>query len=151
MAAIFREGIEDRMATFETMPATEAEMAALATSGAPVLVAEHAGEILGWAKVGPYSDAHHYYAGVGEATLYVARSARGGGVGRALLHVLALAAERGGFHKLVGKIFTVNAASIALVRACGWREVGVHVRHGLLDGEWRDVLVVERLLGGAAE
>jgi phosphinothricin acetyltransferase len=51
----------------------------------------------------------------------------------------------------VGKIFTSNTASIAMVLACGWREVGVHRRHGRLDGEWRDVLVVERLLGEAAD
>ena len=57
-------------------------------------------------------------------------------------------AEAAGFHKLVGKIFTTNAASIALVRACGWHDVGVHRRHGRLDGEWKDVLVVEKLLGG---
>ena len=41
--------------------------------------------------------------------------------------------------------------SIALVKSCGWREVGVHRRHGRLDGEWKDVLVVERLLGDALE
>ena len=64
---------------------------------------------------------------------------------------LAEEAERRGYHKLVGKIFTSNEPSIALVRSCGWREVGVHRRHGRLDGEWKDVLVVERLLGEALE
>jgi L-amino acid N-acyltransferase YncA len=150
MAAIFREGIEDRMATFETAPASEAEMAALAEADAPVLVAESGGEVVGWVKVGPYADAHDYYASVGEATLYVARSARRRGIGLALLTAIANAAERAGYHKLVGKVFTVNRASIELLRRCGWREVGIHRRHGRLDGEWRDVLVVERLLGDAA-
>jgi len=41
----------------------------------------------------------------------------------------------------------VLGASIALLRACGRREVGVHRRHGALDGEWKDVLVVEKILG----
>jgi L-amino acid N-acyltransferase YncA len=150
MAAIFREGVEDRVATFETVPASEGEMAALAESGAPVLVAERDGEAVGWVKVGPYTDAHDYYASVGEATLYVARGARRGGVGLALLTAIAEAAERAGYHKLVGKVMTENAASIELVRRCGWREVGVHIRHGRLDGEWHDVLVVEKLLGDAA-
>jgi len=56
-----------------------------------------------------------------------------------------------GYHKLVGKIFTSNEPSISLVKSCGWHEVGVHRRHGRLDGEWKDVLVVERLLGEARE
>ena len=150
MALIFREGVEDRVATFETEPASEAEMAALARSGAPVLVAERAGAVVAWAKVGPYADRHDYYAGVGEATLYVAREARSGGIGSALLTALAEAAGRAGFDKLVGKIITSNAASIALVGRCGWSVVGVHRRHGRLDGEWKDVLVVEKLLGDTA-
>lgn len=150
MAAIFREGIEERTATFETAPASEAEMAGLAEADAPVLVAERAGEVVGWVKVGAYADAHDCYASVGEATLYVARSARRRGVGLALLTAIADAAELAGYHKLVGKVFVANRASIELLRRCGWREVGVHRRHGRLDGEWRDVLVVEKLLGDAA-
>ncbi len=95
MAAIYRAGIEDRVATFETVPPTESEMAALAASRAPVVVAERDGDVVAWARIGPYSDPHHYYAGVGEATLYVARGARGAGVGRELM--LALRARgRGG-------------------------------------------------------
>ena len=146
MAAIYRAGIDDRVATFETVPPREPEMAALATSGTPVIVAERDGDVVAWARIGPYSDPHDYYAGVGEATLYVARGARGAGVGRELMLALDPVAEAAGFHKLVGKIFTTNAASIALVHACGWHDVGVHRRHGRLDGEWKDVLVVEKLL-----
>ena len=115
------------------------------------MVAEGGGRVVGWASVAPYDEAHEYYAGVGEATLYVDPSARRGGTGRALLTALADEAERRGYHKLVGKIFASNEASIALVKSCGWREVGVHRRHGRLDGEWKDVLVVERLLGAALE
>ena len=116
-----------------------------------VLAAEREGRVIGFASVGPYDDAHAYYASVGEATLYVDPEARRGGVARALLEALAHEAESRGYHKLVGKIFTRNAPSIALVRACGWREVGIHRRHGRLDGAWRDVLVVERLLGEELE
>jgi phosphinothricin acetyltransferase len=76
----------------------------------------------------------------------VERGARLSGLGRQLLDALAGAASDGGAHKLVGKIFTTNAPSIALVAGLGWREVGVHERHGTLDGEWKDVLVVEKLL-----
>ena len=101
--------------------------------------------MVGWAAVAAYSD-RCVYAGVGEYTIYVDRGARGAGLGRELLEALAGAARDAGYYKLVGKLFTTNAASIALARRCGFREVGVHERHGRLDGEWRDVLVVERSL-----
>ncbi len=86
------------------------------------------------------------YAGIGEASVYVAPEARGRGVGTALAETLAGEAEGNDLHKLLGKLFTDNVASIRLVERCGFSSVGIHRRHGRLDGEWRDVLVVERLL-----
>jgi L-amino acid N-acyltransferase YncA len=80
----------------------------------------------------------------------VERANRGFGVGGALVDALAQAAERRGIYKLVGLLFTTNLPSITLLRGRGFREVGVHRRHGRLDGAWRDVLVMERLLGDAA-
>lgn len=79
----------------------------------------------------------------------VERDHRGRGIGVILLNGLAGAAARNGTYKMVRKLLTTNEASIALVRACGFREVGVHRRHGRLDGEWHDLMVVERLLGDA--
>src|SRR5215211_3092347 len=149
MARIYNQGIAERVATFETREKTADELAALIESGALALVAERAGEVVAFVKVGPYDDPSHYYRGIGEATMYVDRDARHSGVGRSLMEAVADAAEERGYYKLVGKIFTSNAPSIAMVKACGWREVGVHRRHGRLDGEWKDVLVVERLLGDA--
>ena len=119
---------------------------AAAVRSEPGLVFERDGAVIGWAKAGPYADQHHYYDGVREATLYVDRAARRAGVGRVLLDALAGATAQSGAHKLVGKIFTSNEPSIALVKGLGWSEVGVHRRHGTFDGEWKDVLVVERLL-----
>ena len=86
------------------------------------------------------------YAGVGEVSAYVDEAARGRGVGTGLLTELAERAQRQGYWKLTGKLFPENEASRRLVSRCGWREVGMHLRHGRLEGEWRDVLVVERLL-----
>jgi L-amino acid N-acyltransferase YncA len=150
IARIYRQGIEERAATFQTQAPSADEIAAEIAAGRLTVVAEAGGHVVGWASVGPYDDAHEYYSGVGEATLYVDPEARRGGTGRALLIALAEEAERRGYHKLVGKIFTSNEPSIALVMSCGWRQVGVHRRHGGLDGEWKDVLVVERLLGAQA-
>ncbi len=149
IARIHNQGIADRVATFETRAQSRPEIAEQIERGRLVLVAERAGEVIGWASTSPYDDAHGYYSGIAEAALYVERGARRSGAGRALLDALAEAAERRGRYKLVGKIFTSNEPSIALVRSCGWREVGIHLRHGRLDGEWKDVLVVERLLGEA--
>jgi L-amino acid N-acyltransferase YncA len=146
LAEIFNEAVEDRVATFETSLA-DADQAARWISDDIVLVIERDGEVVAWAKAGPYADRHRYYDGVREATMYAARSARRQGVGRELMEALAAVAQRAGAHKLIGKIFTSNQPSIALAKGLGWREVGVHRRHGMLDGEWKDVLVVEKLLG----
>ena len=143
---IFNQGVEDRVATFETRPAGEADGARWISEDL-VMVALRDGDLVAFAKAGPYADRHRYYDGVREATLYVERGARRTGVGSRLLDALADAAAAAGAHKLVGKIFTSNAPSIALVESLGWREVGVHRRHGTLDGEWKDVMVVEKLLG----
>ncbi len=77
IAEIFREGIEDRGATFETRPPSATEIAPTIAAPLPMLVAERDGRVVGWAKVAAYDPVHDYYAGVGEATIYVARDARG--------------------------------------------------------------------------
>jgi L-amino acid N-acyltransferase YncA len=150
MARIYNQGIAERVATFETRTKSAEELAEVIERDALILVAERDGDAVAFIKVGPYDDASHYYSGIGEVTMYVDPTARRSGVGRALMDAVAVAAEERGYYKLIGKIFTSNTPSIALVKACGWQEVGVHRRHGRLDEEWKDVLVVERLLGDAA-
>jgi L-amino acid N-acyltransferase YncA len=104
--------------------------------------------VAGFAKVGPYSE-REVYAGIGEHAVYVAGEARRLGVGHALLEALAGAAEQAGLYKLTSRIFSTNTASIALHEASGFTIVGLQRRHGRLDGEWRDCVLVERLLGDA--
>jgi L-amino acid N-acyltransferase YncA len=150
IAAIYNEGIADRIATFETVARGPEDVVGwMAEDAPPVVVAEEDGEVVGWARAGEYSD-RCVYAGVGEYAVYVARAARRRGVGRALLDALAAEAETRGYYKLLSRIFPENAASLALARAAGFREVGVHRRHGKLDGAWKDTVVVERLIGEAA-
>jgi L-amino acid N-acyltransferase YncA len=149
IARIYNAGIAGRQATFEIRPRTGAEVADWIGPGAPpLLVAERDGEVVGFARVSAYSD-REVYAGVGEYGIYVDASAAGAGLGTRLLEALIAAAEAAGYHKLTAKLFTSNQASLALARRCGFREVGIHQNHARLDGEWRDVLVVERLLGEA--
>ena len=67
-----------------------------------------------------------------------------------MVEALDCAAEEAGLYKLIALVFTTNQPSIALLEDCGYREVGVHRRHGRVEGEWKDVLVLERLLGEAS-
>ena len=149
VAAIYNEGIEDRLATFETRPREPGVVASWLDDGLPFLVASAGDEIVGFARVSPYSD-RCVYEGVGEHGVYVARSARSSGVGRRLLEALCDEAERAGFYKLTSRVFSDNAASRAAHVAAGFHEVGVQRRHGRLDGRWKDCVLVERLLGDAA-
>jgi phosphinothricin acetyltransferase len=63
-----------------------------------------------------------------------------------LLDALVATARERGYWKLVSRIFPFNTPSRALCRACGFREVGVYEKHGVLRGEWTDVVIVERLI-----
>ncbi len=97
-----------------------------------------------------YSSVHRGSGHLSQTATAAYEAARGQGVGRALLEALSAAAERDGFYKLTSRIFPSNAASRAVHRAAGFDEVGIQRRHGRLDGEWRDCVLVERLLGDAA-
>jgi L-amino acid N-acyltransferase YncA len=146
IAAIYNEGMDSGEATFETRHRAGADLAwQLSSPKHTLIVAERDGEVVGWAGLAPYSD-REAYAGIAELGVYVAESARRSGVGRELIEGLSDLGARRGQYKIVGKIFSTNAASLALHRACGFRDVGVHVRHGRVAGEWRDVVVVELLL-----
>jgi len=150
IAALYNQGIAERQATFETGPREPSEIAAWFEPDLPFLAAaDDAGRVVGFARVSPYSD-RCVYEGVGEHGVYVDVGARGQGVGRRLLEELAREAERRGMYKLTSRVFTTNEASLAVHRAAGFEEVGVQRRHGKLDGEWKDCVLVERLLGEAA-
>jgi phosphinothricin acetyltransferase len=151
IAAIYNEGIADRIATFETEPRTADQLARqIGEKGDrfPTVVVERGGQVVAWASAGAYRT-RPAYAGVAEHSVYVARQARGTGAGRMALDALCRIYAERGFWKLVSRIFPENTASIALHERCGFRIVGVYRRHGQLEGQWRDCVIVERLLGPA--
>ena len=153
IAEIYNQGIADRIATFETAPRTPAQIEAqLRDKGEryPTVVAERAGRIVAFAGAGPYRS-RPCYDGVAEHSVYVDRAARGSGAGYAALVGLIEAYAARGFWKLLSRIFPENTASLALHERAGFRTVGVYRRHARLDGEWRDTVIVERLIGAATE
>jgi len=143
VSAIYLEGIATGNATFETdAPSWEAWDRAHVAD--PRLVARDAdGSVLGWAAVTPVSG-RCVYAGVADLSVYVSAAARGRGVGRALLTTLIQSSDRAGIWTLQAGIFPENAPSLALHRACGFRDVGRRERIGKMHGVWRDVLLLER-------
>ena len=148
IAAIYNQGIEDRLATLETETRSAEERRRwLAARGPrhPVIVGELGGRVVGWGSLNPFNP-RPAYDHVADFSVYVGRDWRGRGVGHRLLEAL-LARGRGlGYHKLVLAAFPFNAAGITLYRRLGFVEVGVYREQGRLDGKWVDVVVMERLL-----
>ena len=147
IAEIYNQGIDDRIATFETKRRSAEDQRAWLESIAgryPAVVAIN-DEIIGWAGAGPYRD-RECYRGIGEFSMYVHRDWRSQGIGDLLLAGLITEAERLGLWKLLSRIFPFNEASRALCRKHGIREVGRYEKHARLDGHWLDVVIVERLI-----
>src|SRR5215213_10183974 len=152
IAAIYNQGIADRVATFETEARSpeDEDIAAWFTPGQLVILAESTQGVVAFAASFPYST-RPCYAGINEFSVYVARDCRGTGAGRTVLMALIEAANARGLHKLTSRVFPENAASRGLLKRLGFDEIGIHRRHAKLDGEWRDCVTVEILIGEAAQ
>ena len=143
---IYNQGIEDRIATFETEPRTPADILPwFDHAHAFVSVADASGEVAGYAVAHPYSD-RCCYRGIGEFSVYVRRSHRGRGVGQVAMAALVDASRAAGLWKLMSRVFPENRASLSLMARMGFKEIGVHEKHGKLEGVWKDCVIVERLL-----
>lgn len=140
------------MATFETELRTPQQVSSLLAErlpSYPAVVVEWEGAVVAFAWTSSYSS-RPCYSGIAEFSVYVSRQERGIGAGRLALQDLILVSEARGFWKLVSRVFPENQASRRLCASLGFREVGVYHRHSRLYGLWRDVVIVERLLGSAA-
>jgi L-amino acid N-acyltransferase YncA/protein-tyrosine-phosphatase len=151
IARIYNEAVAKRLATFDEGPASVDEIAAdlrahLPTHPSLGVVIDD--ELVAYASTSPHSE-YKPYRGIAEFSVYVAERYRGRGLGRLVLHDLVARCEAAGFAKLLSRILIENAASRALCASLGFREVGVYERHARLDGVWRDVVIVEKLLEGA--
>lgn len=150
VAAIYNEGIRGRTATFETTERTPEDLAGWLEVPMPFLVAERwdgrgGFDVVGWVHASPYRP-RACYAGIGDFSVYVGSIARRQGIGHALMTAFVPACQAAGLWKLVSRIFPENVASLALCERHGFRVVGTYEKHGKLDGVWRDVVVVERMI-----
>lgn len=143
---IYGEGIATRNATFETEVPTADKLSARWFPGL-AWVAEVDAHVVGWTAIMPVSE-RACYSGVGESAVYVAESARGRGVGKALLNQQVNAADEAGLWTLQASIFPENRASLALHRSAGYSTLAVRSRIAQLDGVWRDTVLVERRRSG---
>ncbi|MEP7380532.1 MAG: arsinothricin resistance N-acetyltransferase ArsN1 family A [Gemmatimonadota bacterium] len=150
IATIYNAGIATRNATFETIDRSKHDVRGWfnppGASHHPFLVAERPDRrVAGWGRASEYRP-RDCYASIAEFSVYVAADARRGGVGDTLLTAFLDACASAGITKLVARVFPENSASRALGARHAFREVGTYERHGKLDGRWRDVVVVERLI-----
>jgi len=146
LAQIYNEGIEDRVGTFETRPRTVHDVMTWFDGTHPIVVVEDdGGGVIAFASTSSYRS-RECYAGIAEFSVYVARRARGQGAGTIAMQALLEAVKPAGIWKLVSRIFVENHASRRLMSSMGFREVGIYEKHAKLDGQWRDVVIVERLI-----
>lgn len=146
---IYNQGIEDRVATFETRLRDTAEMEEWLLDREPryavLVIEDEPGAVQGWASVNSYNS-RCCYSGVGDLSIYIHRDMRGKGIGRLLLGGLMDSARKQGFHKLILNAFDFNEAAKKLYLALGFRHVGTYEKQGLMDGKYVDVAIMEKLL-----
>ncbi|PYV17529.1 MAG: GNAT family N-acetyltransferase [Acidobacteria bacterium] len=145
IARIYNQGVQDRAATFDDAYVTPEERYLWLVARPdryPVLIGEVKHTMMGWASLAPYSP-RHCYDGIAELSIFIERSLRGHGVAQQLMKAMQDAAREKGFYKLIGRVIADNEPARKLCQLMGWREVGIHERHGKLGSDWHDLALVE--------
>ena len=140
--AIYLEGIATGNATFETAAPGWTEWDAKHRPDCR-LVARLDDKVIGWTALSSVSS-RCVYSGVAEESIYIASTAQGKGIGKALLGAVIAESEKAGIWTIQTGIFPENTVSLALHKACGFREVGYREKIGQMNGLWRDVVFLER-------
>lgn len=153
ICGIYNHAVRATTAIWNDLEVDEANRAAWLTerqtAGFPVLVAESGGAILGFASYGPFRAFEGYRLTV-ENSVYVAASAQGGGLGRALMQALIARAREAGFHVMVAAIEAENAVSIRLHASLGFAEAGRLPQVGTKFGRWLDLVLMHLPLSGTS-
>jgi len=145
---IYNQGIEDRIATLESETKEYTYMMdwfEKHNGRYKVIVAEHEGQVVGWASLNPYNN-RCAYEGVADLSVYISRDYRGKGIGEELLTALEKIAGENHFHKMVLFTFPFNYLGQGLYKKRGFREVGIFKNQGKIDGNFVDVMAMEKLL-----
>ena len=146
VAAIWNPVIAQTTVTFKQQELTPGRVAELiAERGDTFLVAETDEAVAGFASYGPFRSGPGYRHSV-EHTIHVAASARGQGVGRALLAALEEVARKHEVHAMIGAVSGENAAALSFHESMGFREVGRMPEAGRKFGRWLDLVLVQKLL-----
>jgi phosphinothricin acetyltransferase len=160
IADIYRHYVEHTVATFDYEAPTAADwaakIAAIRAAGRPFLVAEGsgvgadgveaggAGDVFGFAYLGPFRDKRAYDR-TAEDTIYLRPGAGGRGIGTSLLAALLDAAEPGNVRQIIAVIAaTGGEASIALHLKNGFVEVGRTPAVGYKFDQWIDCVYLQR-------
>lgn len=140
---ILQQGIDGRKSTFETeVPTWESWEMKYIDSGR--LVIENSENlIVGWAAMQSISQ-RPCYNGVAEVSIYVDTDYQGQGLGKLLLQKSVLLSEEHGFWTLQAGIFPENTFSTRLFQSLGFRNVGKREKIAKLDGQWKDIILMER-------
>ena len=152
LAAIYGHQVLHGFGTFEEVPPSTPEMgrrrAAVTGAGLPYLVAEEAGQVLGFAYAGPFRPRAAYRYTV-EDSVYIAPDAIGRGVGTRVLSAVLGACEAVGIRQVVAVIGdSGNAASIGLHRSLGFEPAGVGRGFGFKHARWVDIVWMQKALNG---
>lgn len=148
IASIYNLEVRETTATFDLEPrslSAQRQWLQQRSGAHIVLVAEAAGEVLGFASLSPYKDRPAYNTTV-ESSVYVRRDARGKGVAKALMNELVETARTHGFHSIVARISDSQGPSLALHRSLNFQLVGIEREVGRKFGRWLDVSVMQAML-----
>jgi L-amino acid N-acyltransferase YncA len=140
--AIYENGIATGNATFQTSAPQWEEWDNVHVKTCRLVAIENE-KVLGWAALTAVSS-RCVYAGVGEVSVYVDETARGKGIGKALLEELIKETEQRNYWTLQAGIFPENIASIKIHQSAGFRIIGRRERIGQMNGIWRDTVLLER-------
>ena len=148
---IYTHHVLHGLATFEEVPPSVEDMlgrrAAVLDLGLPYLVAERAGEILGYSYATFYRPRPAYRHTI-EDSVYLAEGLGGQGIGAALLSDLIRRCETGPWRQMLAVIGnSANAGSIGLHRKLGFEHAGTLRSVGFKLGRWVDTVLMQRTLG----
>lgn len=154
VASIYGHAVETGTGTFELEAPSLEEMqrrhADVGAKGLPWLVAEHHGQVLGYAYANAFRPrpAYRFFL---EDSIYLAPEAQGKGIGRLLLAELVVRCTALGARQMLAVIGdSANAASIGVHACCGFQHTGVLKHAGWKFGRWLDVVLMQRPLGPGA-